>query len=210
MLDHLHLSAVFHTHGEIHPAQRLTAVVGYTSARESTIGHIHLLVVHSQDDGVENLYFFHRSAHSLCFYVISHLVGLKEQQDDAACQILQVSAQGHAHGHTCRCQQGSKGCGVYTKCTHGGDNQQDGEEHIYETLEERLDGGLHLLALHHTAYHSIDKLDEIASYHKDEDGQEDTLACLYAQSGYLLQNLAQFTFLQGFDCFCCSQGGVCL
>ena len=96
----LHICAVFNSYCPIYASQFFGAVVGNASTTESTIGNVDLLVVDSQDDRVENLDFLYDSIYTLRFNVVTYFVGLEKQQDDSACQILQISAQSHSYSYT--------------------------------------------------------------------------------------------------------------
>ena len=165
------------------------SVVRYTAAAHHAVGHIHLLAVESLKYGVENLYGLHAALHALRLNPVAHLVGLQEQNDYAAGEVLQIAAQRHAHGYAERRQQRREARGVDAQGTYYAHDEQHLQHYVEETLYERLHAHLHFAPLEEARHEVVDQLNNVAAYEIDHGRNQDVFAGIQGPCDELAHHL---------------------
>ena len=86
---------------QVHTTIELLGGVLHRATAQRTIGNEDDLRIACTDDGVEDLNLLHNAGIALCLDEITHLKGTEQQDHHTTGEVLQRTAQGHTHGHTC-------------------------------------------------------------------------------------------------------------
>ena len=160
--------SIIHANNPFYTARCLCIIVCHHSAAHCTVRYINHFIISGSQNGVKYLYFLDRSGNSLTFNPISYLIRLEKQYDQSAGKVLQVTGQRHTDSHTGRSQQGCKRSCFDSQSTDYGDNQQNGQQNIYQTLHKSLDAYIHFSPVHQTSDKSVEHRDEEASDNEDK------------------------------------------
>ena len=184
--------AIFHADHPVYAAGFLVAVIHHHAARRRAVGDVDRLVVGRGQDGVEDLYLPHRAALALALYPVAHLVGAEQQDDEPAGEVLQVAAQGHAHGHTGRGQQGGEGGGLDAQLVHDGHDEQNHQQDVHQALHEAADAGIDLAPLQDAPHQFVEEGDEETPDDEDDQRPQDAPADVDAAVYEVLYDLLHF------------------
>ena len=121
----VHVVTVADAHAPLHAVVGLGTEVLQRTGGKATVGDDDAVVVIGVDDGVEDLDFLHRTLQLAELDVIAHLVGLQQQNEDAAGKVLQRAAQGHTDGHTGTGKDGDERACLDAQHADDGDDEQE-------------------------------------------------------------------------------------
>ena len=189
-----HVLAVVNAHHPLHAAVFFLRIVHHHGGAERTVGHVDLLAVGGEEDGVENLDFAHGALHALGFDPVAHAVGLEEEDDEAAGEVLEIAGEGHADCHTRRGQEGGEGRGVDAQGADDGDDEEDGEQDVDQTSHEALHAHVDVAAVEHGVDEAVNEFDQESTDEVDEQGAQNVAASRHAEVNQLFDELVELVY----------------
>ena len=162
--------AVAYAHGPVHTSVILAVPVGDAACAQSAVRYYQAFVVVGVDDGVENLYLAYCACVALCFYIIAYAVGLEQQNQHSAGEVLQRAAQCHANSYACRCENGDeRGC-LYAENADDCHHQNEVQQHAHKAEQERAQRAVYAPAHEYAHEHAVQLVDDKAAHVEHEYG----------------------------------------
>ena len=165
------MSSVYPT-GSNDPTRRLDGVVDECAGGQLTVRDDHPAVVSGRHDGVEDLYLPHAPAESLRLDVVADLVGLQQQDDDPAREVLQGVLQSEADREGGGSKDETEARGGDSEDAQSHDDDDDLQTDPEDALHEDADGLLDVADLEPATDQSDEDPDDDQSDDQDEDRED--------------------------------------